>query len=374
MQINTNTTGMVAGLTVATEKDGRDHCVVVVKGTFAVGRDGMTEPAEKQEPLVVADVHRGEPGTTSIEYECEFAMSKPRADIILNGHAVAPEGKPVPELIVALEIGSSRKEIRVVGDRIWERGILGMGASDPVPFVTMPLVYERAFGGSDQSHPNAKQHGAELRNLVGVGFHKNADAVDGTRLPNLEDPRRPILTWSDTPPPVGLGVVGRNWQPRIKYAGTYDQRWLDERFPFLPEDFDARYYQAAPADQQVPYLQGGEVVRCLRMSAEGKFEVHVPKMEVPIIFRFRDRDVPATPNLDTLIVEPDRRRFLAVWRTSVPLGRKLNALREVVVGIQPRRTFAGQPDGKRQFVSLEELAAWNRARGRSRPRGRSEGS
>src|SRR5262249_1187024 len=101
MQINTNTTGMEAGLTIATDKDGRDHCVVVVKGTFTIGPDGGVTPAEVQEPLVLADAHYGDPGTTSIQYECEFAMSKPRADVIVNGQAVAPKGKPVQELTVA---------------------------------------------------------------------------------------------------------------------------------------------------------------------------------------------------------------------------------------------------------------------------------
>ena len=129
MQINANSTGMEAGLTVATDKDGRDHCVVVVKGTFEVGRDGECRPAEKQEPLVFADVHRGDPGSTSLEYECEFALFKPRADVIINGTAVAPKGKPVQELTVALEVGPTRKEIRVVGDRRWERGILGFSAT-----------------------------------------------------------------------------------------------------------------------------------------------------------------------------------------------------------------------------------------------------
>src|SRR5262249_34475172 len=152
--------------------------------------------------------------------------------------AVAPGGEPVKELMVALEIGSSRKEIRVVGDRRWERGLVGFTASEPVPFVTMPLVYERAFGGSDHTHPKPKYHGSELRNLVGVGFHRNSDAptIEGTPLPNLEHPRQPMSSWSDTPPPVGFGVIGRNWQPRLKYAGTYDERWFNERRPFLPED------------------------------------------------------------------------------------------------------------------------------------------
>ena len=28
-----NTTGMEAGLSVATDREGRDHCIVVIKGT-----------------------------------------------------------------------------------------------------------------------------------------------------------------------------------------------------------------------------------------------------------------------------------------------------------------------------------------------------
>ena len=49
--------------------------------------------------------------------------------------------------------------------------------------------------------------------------------------------------------PMALGPVGRGWRPRLSYAGTYDQHWIDEVFPFLPADFDDRYYQAAPEDQ-----------------------------------------------------------------------------------------------------------------------------
>lgn len=370
MQINTNSTGMKAGLTVATDKNGRDHCVVVVKGTFEVGRDGDCRPAEKQEPLIVADVHHGDPASTSIEYECEFALFKPRADVIVNGMAVAPQGKPVQELTVALEVGGSRKEIRVVGDRRWDRGILGFNATKPEPFVTMPLVYERAFGGSDLSHANARYQGSELRNPLGVGFHLNSDAetIEGQPLPNLERPRHLMTSWSLKPQPIGFGSLGRNFQPRLGHAGTYDQRWRDERFPFLPDDFDAQYFQSAPTDQQVAYFEGGEVVRCLEMTESGVFEVRVPRFDIPLVFRFRDREVPATPKLDTFIVEPSLGRVLAIWRTSLPLGRKIHALREVVVGPQPNRVAVAGTNGKRRFGSLEELASWNRAQGGTRPR------
>ncbi len=370
MQIHSNTTGMEAGLTVAADKDGRDHCVVVVKGTFSIGQGGEPTPAEKQEPLVPTDVHYGDPASSSLKYECEFAAFKPRTDIIVNGLAFAPQGKPIKAIRVALEIDSARKEIQVVGDRRWERGRLGFAPSEPVPFVTMPLIYERAFGGSDQTDANPKRHGWELRNMVGVGYHKNPDpaTIEGQPLPNLEHPRQPMRGWSDTIAPIGFGATARNWQPRLTYAGTYDERWREERFPFLPHDFDEQYFLSAPADQQMPFLQGDEVVRCTNMSAEGTFECRVPRMEVPIVFRFRDRDVPATPKLDTLIVEPDQNRVMVVWRTSAVLGRKLNALREVLIGDQSKPVAVGSPGGKRRFRSLEELAVWNREHGGPFPR------
>jgi hypothetical protein len=367
MQINTNTTGMEAGLTVATDKNGRDHCVVVVKGTFVVGRNGEVNPAEKQEPLVATDVHYGDPGVTSVKYECEFAMFKPRADVIVNGEAVAPDGRPVRDLTVTLEIGTTRKAIRVVGDRRWERGILGITAPEPAPFLTMPLVYERAFGGSDHSHPSPRYHGSEVRNLVGVGFHRNSDpeTIEGQPLPNLEHLRHPMRVWSDTAPPVGFGSISRNWQPRLKHAGTYDERWMKERLPFLPRDFDEQYFLSAPPDQQVPFLRGGEGVRCLNMTPEGVFEFRVPSFDVPIlfVFRFPEREIPASPNLDTLIVEPALRRFQAIWRANVPLGRKLNALREVIVGPMPEPEAMSQSNDQRSFQSLAQLAEWNSTRG-----------
>jgi hypothetical protein len=359
MQITSNTTSMQAGLTVALDKHGRDHCVVVVKGTFTVEPDGSTHLAEEQSPLVYADVHHGDPATTSIKYECDFAPNKPRADIIVNGHAVSPTGEPVEELLVSLQVGDLTKTVRVVGDRHWNLGFIGVRPSRRTPFVTMPLVYERAFGGADHTHPNPKHQGAERRNPIGVGFRKNADpeAIEGTPLPNFEDPEDPIRSWSDTPAPMGFGAIGRGWQPRITFAGTYDQKWLDQRFPFLPDDFDEQYFQSAPASQQVPHLKGGERVVCTNMRGDGPFDARVPSADVPLRFRFRDREMVIHPRLDTLIIEPDHRRLIVVWRARVPLGRKLTALREVQVG---RQTAARRTPGKRRYESLEALVAARR--------------
>ena len=50
-------------------------------------------------------------------------------------------------------------------------------------------------------------------------------------------------------PVVGLGAVGRWWQPRLALAGTYDDSWKQTRWPGLPEDFDFGYWNCAPEDQ-----------------------------------------------------------------------------------------------------------------------------
>lgn len=362
MQITTNTTGMLAGLTVFTDKDGRDHCVVIVKGTFAIHPDGAVTLAEEQHPLVYADEHYGDPGSTSIQYECDFAPFKPRADVIINGFAISPNGKPVREMLVGLQIGPVRKIIKVFGDRLWDSGLTGLRASEPKPFTKMPLKYENAYGGTDQSHDDPKKWGSELRNLVGIGFYVGSGigSVTGKPIPNLEDVNNPIGTWSDRPPPASFGGLARGWQPRINYAGTYDKKWLDHCFPFLPADFDERYFQSAPANQQLPYLNGGEVVRCANMAPDGEVTFTIPRMNIPVSYRFHDRTVAKEPNLDTLLIEPDQRRFIATWRTAIQLGRKIHALREVTVGrpkptIQ-RRTASGKP----HFNSINEAIDWQR--------------
>jgi hypothetical protein len=362
MQLGSNTTGMAAGVCVATDKSDQDRCVVVVKGTFALETGGGARLAEVQAPLVYADVHRGDPGTTSLQSECDFAAFKPQADLLVMGHAVSPTGKPVDGMVVTLELGTLRKSIRVTGDRRWEGGLFGLRSSPPQAFVQLPLVYERAFGGTDLTHPDPRHQGTELRNPVGMGYRKNpeARAAEGTSLPNLEDPQQPLSGWKDIARPVGFGPVGRSWQPRLSHAGTYDLRWQEEDSPFLPRDFDTRYFLCAPVDQQIPYLRGGETLRCRGMTRDGELVVRVPTLRFPVTFRFEDHAQSLEPLLDTLLVEPDPRRMLLTWRTSVPLGRKPGRLREVLVGHQPVRLPPGRGGGKRHFKSLAEVVAAHR--------------
>ncbi|WP_375766143.1 DUF2169 domain-containing protein [Archangium gephyra] len=371
MQISSNTTAMQAGIALTTDKEARDHCVVVIKGTFTFDKTGEPRIAEMQRTLVYSDEHHGDPGTTSIRYECDFASQKPRADVLVHGHAIARGGRPVERMLVRLELPGRHKDLLVTGDRRWEKGLLGLSSTPPQPFTRMPLLYERAFGGSDHSHQDLKHQGTEPRNPVGMGFRKNPQAADsdGVPLPNVENPKQPLQRWNDTPTPVGFGSVGRAWQPRRGYAGTYDKQWLDSVYPFLPADFDPRYFQCAPEDQQLPILKGGELLRCLGMTESGSWTVMVPRVQVPVTFCFHDRKVESEPRLDTMLLDCDTREAVLTWRVSVPLSKKLNQLREVLVGVQSP-PISSEPveyrNGKPYFRGLAALISWQN---RHRPRG-----
>ncbi|WP_052518717.1 DUF2169 family type VI secretion system accessory protein [Archangium violaceum] len=371
MQISLNTTGMQAGISVAADKDARDYCVVVVKGTFETNPRGEMTLAREQRPLVTADEHHGDPATTSIRYECDFALEKPLTDVIVVGKAVSPAGQRVTQLPVSLEVQGTKKTLQILGERRWLRSMGRMLPSDPVPFVEMPLTFERAFGGTDESR-GPGQASVEHRNLVGVGFHphRGAAQIEGTPLPNLERPGQTISSPRDRPEPIGLGHVGRAWAHRIAYAGTYDARWRDERAPFLPSDFDPRYFQSAPTDQQFPHFHGGERIRCIHMAAEPVVQYVIPSLRVPVRFHFADREVEQMGVLDTVILEPHLSLAMLVWRARVPIGKKLNALREISVGEQPRST-SGAPIGYRQgkpvFSGLAAAIRWLRQHRGSRP-------
>jgi hypothetical protein len=331
MHIDRNDSAMQAGVTASADKTGRQVCVVVVKGTFSIQTDGGTRLAEVQVPPVPCDVPWGDPQATGMRYECDFALRKPAVDLIVNGQAHAPGARAVTSVGVAFEVGAVRKSFMVFGDRRWETSLLGTRISDPEPFLTKPLHWHRAFGGVDQSNPDPAKHGAELRNLVGTGYvHGRRAPPEGLRLPNVENPRALISSASDRPDPWGCGVVGRAWQPRASRAGTYDDGWRDERCPLLPLDFDDQYFQAAPDDQRLASTDG-LVFRCLNMTPDGKLAFKLPRAQVTIVFRKNGGREKADGMLDTVIVEPDERRVLMVWRASAPLGRKMTSLRGVEI-------------------------------------------
>ena len=349
-----NATKMQAEYTLGMEPDGRERLVVAIKGTFVFPKDDLAEPelADEQVPLVMADEHTGEPGLSAEQYESDFAPFKPRCDVLLNGSAYAPGGRPNERVTVSLSVGSVTKSFDVLGDRMWDKILLSVTPSTPQPFVIMPITYDRAFGGVDAAEDNPDNCVAYNPNPVGVGYYpltKRKELV-GKPLPNTEETNNPVKSQNGKYIPMSFGPIGRNVESRIAYTGTYDQNWLDNVFPFLPSDFDPRYFQAAPVDQQMDYPNGGEKIELVNLTPTSRTTFHLPQIQVPVEFTndsYERTEVQAV--LDTIVIEPDEERLMLVWRASMPLKKNIFEMSQVIVGRMSPAWYRARESGKSFF-------------------------
>jgi len=355
-----NATKMVAGYTQGLRPDGRELLVVVIKGTFVLPKNGeQAKLADEQLPLVEADTFTGEPGFSAPLYESDYAPEKPFCDVIVNGSAYAPGGRPAREVEAGIKVGRVAKAFKVLGDRTWRAGVGGIGPGFATPFVKKEINYNVAFGGTDRYSKDESEHDAFMPNPSGTGYRKGLTSgpIDGMPMPNTEERKNPVKSPIGNYKPMSFGPVARGWQSRAKYAGTYDDEWLANVFPFLPADFDDRYFQCAPEDQQTDYLRGGEEVTLVNLTKDGHRVFQTPRLDVPVVFfRHDGEQIAAEPVVDTLYLEPDNERFVMLWRTHLPLRQNMFELAQVLAGRMSRAWWRARELGKTYHPSLAAAA------------------
>lgn len=314
------------------DRDGTEIWLVAVKATFDIHPDGTTDISKQQPPILRIPEYYGEAGKSSIKYDVDLVLTKVATDIIAVGHAYAPNDEPVTELDVGFKVGPVQKVVRVFGDRGW--GPQGPGPSRP--FVRMPVTYERAFGGVDplSEHPDRDW---DWRNPVGRGFAVSRASAYRMLLPNIEDPGHLMRGWNDRPAPAGFGAIACSWQPRVSFSGTYDRTWERTRKPLVPDDFNNRYYQCAPQDQQSPgFLRGGEQVILHRLTPSGTMRFVLPRIFPGFETHFygAGSEVHRTRNLHSVILEPDYPRVSLVWHSALPCHFKVQKLNATTITVK----------------------------------------
>jgi hypothetical protein len=333
MWLIANKTPFAADHAWVIDQEGNKLWMVVVKATFDVTTDGRCQLAGFSDPVRQVATPHNEFGTSSLCYEADLLGPKVTTDILVLGDAMAPSGRRVTALDVALQVGPVKKCLRVTGNRIWDSNPFGgVGMSAPEAFERMPVSYERAYGGWDKSSSDEREHRLNARNPVGTGFAVRIENCKGARLPNVEWPDKMIRSWKDRPEPAGLNVVDCAWSPRRELAGTYDEKWRRQRFPLWAEDFDSRYNNCAPRDQQTPaFLRGGERVDVLNMSPGGRLSFSLPRIELAFRTRLGGKRIEHAGQLSTVLIEPNRSRFVMTWQTTIVCNRRADDLDETLV-------------------------------------------
>lgn len=235
----------------------------------------------------------------------------------------------------------------------------------------VPLRYEFAFGGEcrveaadafaaqipvkhkltpeqQATYPGTNNppiaHDACHANPVGAGFTRDwyvqASGIASLPAPRIEYPAMPFTAkafWQSAcgnePFTVaGMGYVGRGWLPRRNLIGHIDikRTWHDDDIPLLPEDFDFRYWNGAPADQQCPHLEGGERFVLVNLcaadagyagaDADGNSVVSftLPRQALFALTAGADGVVSALPlAIDTVVIDLDNAQVELTWRLAI---------------------------------------------------------
>ncbi|ATB41051.1 hypothetical protein CYFUS_006513 [Cystobacter fuscus] len=312
--------------------EGLEMLLVVVKGTFTIhAQQDTTRVADEQEPVVTVDEYGGDPTTSSIRRATDVVPAKPATDVLLRGHAYTTQ-RSRTETLVAMQLGTIKKGVRVVGERVWSQTFGSSVMSDPLPFHRMELLWERAFGGTDASNP--ENVGRCEENPVGRGFRVRGSKlpVDGAMLPNLESLAHPIQSPGDHRPPSGFGPIAPSWRPRVSYAGTYDDTWRKDVYPFLPKDFDVRFHQCAPPDQILPgHVKGGEAVNVVGISETGQLRFTLPHIRPALAIRVGNHFEEPPLLCDTIIIAGERPAVILIWRASLIVQGRVPNVRTIEV-------------------------------------------
>ncbi len=327
LQLSDNTP-FTSTLSLFPDAMGIDTLYVVIKATFSLGNELTL--AEIQQPLHMADEFNGEPGLSSLKYASDIHLCKPTTDVALIGSAHTPGQQFRDELGTSLTVGPLAKTIYVVGDQEWTGRLLGPAKSPLKPFKKMPITFERAFGGVHIINEEKGKFKAVESNPVGQGFRasKRRKELKGKLAPNLVDPQ-------DSERPASYGFVAPNWQPRADFAGTYDEGWERNRSPYLPLDFDTRFFNAAHPDLIADgYLQGGEPVKLKNLSPHGTLRFPLPSCVFDLAIQVGGQKENPPLNLETVLFEPDDDRMTMLWRAALPCDKKALKVELVEIGLQ----------------------------------------
>ena len=323
----TNRTRYGVGKSWIRDKTGAHHWLVAVKATFDIGERGRLRFAPEQaEPSLLPEFW-GDPATSSLRFEAEVTPPKLTTDVLVEGSAYAPEGRPTPYVLASLRFATVEKTLVVHGPRVYGDGF---SAGEGQPFVSAPIRYEQAFGGSDLTDPDPRRHVYDARNPVGRGVTASGER----RLEQLAHTVEYPGELASTRGPAGFGPIASFWSPRRERAGTYDETWEKTKKPLLPDDYDERAWLSAPDDQWPSRnLHGGELVQLRNMTPDGLLTLELPKIYPTFTTIFGSRSEEHRARLGTVLIAPDLGKLTLVYNTSLPVrATEVDYLDRTIVG------------------------------------------
>lgn len=292
--------------------------VLVAKSAWLIspGADGAQLIEDHMSPeLLGSDLAFDDDAAQGWRQESDLLPYKPVCDILLDAEAIAPGQQALPQFGVRIQVQAGPesaeagnflvdKQLLITGPRWFEGSGKDWRLSAPQAISRLPLRHTYALGGSlrlrlrdgdallraapaaellatadEQGH---RLHQLAESNPLGLGFarawHLQASEVvrwPAPQISYLNQPYDAAAFWraaqgETLPPSAAPCVIGKAWSPRRQLAGMLPpQTYAADEIPFLPAEFDYRYWNCAPSDQQCRYLQPGDILRLINLCEPG---------------------------------------------------------------------------------------------------------
>jgi hypothetical protein len=322
----------------------------LVKRSYRIEHGKPLVPLEEARPFQRGDVYHepGNPETCAILCEDELAPYKPATDVVVIGQAHAPRGQPVQAMTVGIEVAGQQKLLRITGDRVAHHHAGGAPiVTDPAPFTTMPLRYERAYGGVDAiSRPGKPFHYPRNPLGRGVAVLNVPEAIEGLRLPNIEQPddlltpERVVLrdesAWNRQPLAQCFGWFQKTWYPRCSFVGALpphvpaSEVMREEALGLVPRgqialgrqfrlpSFDVRFNNGASLGLVFPNLAPSILLRLAGLTPEGMLSFTLPESWPSIMLDIGLGENVVPTALHTVAIYVEERRVDIIWRGAHP--------------------------------------------------------
>ncbi len=368
------------GEVVFASPDGQRRIGVLLKRTYTFQDGGGCDVADEdqQEPICFEEVTYEEldpPRVSPVQVDNDLFAFRRKTDLVVQGSAYAYVND-VSMTHVSARIGTFERTIRVYGERRLIRGINGELVFDlPEPFDSIPIRYDRAYGGVDVTAFKRRPAPLMLRELAqvmpqfpiatdtpfhyarnpcGRGFliEDDEESLAAVEVPNLEFPFDPITPerlavrsvhgWVDAPLPACMDWQSAGWFPRIAYLGgalfppdykgpvrETELGWAAAELVDIqpvtchPEEpLRMEFTQGASAGMSLDYVAPGELVQLRNLHPVYPFCTFRLPDEVPraVIELGAGNWNGLEPHLNAIVIRPEEDQVVMIWCASAPVA------------------------------------------------------
>ena len=310
---------------IAKLPDGSRAIIFTAKATFNIQENGQVKlERDNPLPLLKQDEETGLgilPGDASLRLDPAF-------EVIMLGQAHASEGQATTEMKVSLGVGDEYRELDVSGDRQWRGEGEGASLSAAEKFKSMPLTWDRAFGGTQQVEIDREayldvswpyntmgkgfDHISQAREL-GVAFsspdpYPRFEAI--RELPNIESPDERVQRWGDTPLPVCWATVPQSSGLLLeRFKRSCESSGKDHVLLGAPE----MNHRAHP-DWVIETPPAGASVRLDGACKAGRIDFRIPEMRVVAELKDGRRVQKIELHPRSMVLLPEEMRFYLTFK------------------------------------------------------------